>query len=445
MRKNSLKVLSMSLLLSSLCIAGCSCDNNKPNVSEIQDGNFLTGLSDDASNLSLLDIYNAVLANDSGNTAVAEMLVDFVASKVLDLKNDEKWQGKYDALVDEKIAELKKDDKYKVNGKYSESLFVLTLQSEGFDVSANNYTDYIEKALRVDILSNLLKQKYIEEVTLKNSKAVVTNKKIREVEYISVSSSIESTYKSYKVDVDGEKEEVKISARDFMREIRNKIVAAAEAKNYDSINFEKYIADEVDGVKYGIKEELKKAVRAEFDKITNAEDYSQELAAKYTANYTRSLKEGLQAELDAVDALEFNFSKVLSADSTSNAVVSDTITSRLLNLSDPETALKRATKIGDWYYLVSLNAGTTVDASDVLLTETTDSSTYTYSIVRFKVINADNYADNKDTVTELLANTSTLANSAVSYYLGKHKNNIVIHDDSIYEYLKTIYPDVFTD
>ena len=114
---------------------------------------------------------------------------------------------------------------------------------------------------------------------------------------------------------------------------------------------------------------------------------------------------------------------------------------------------KRVIKLGDWYYLVSPNAGANVDAKDILLTESADGSTYTYSIVRFKVINADNYdavaADgvksNKDKVVELLANGSTLANGAVSHYLEKYKSTIKVNDDAVYEYLKKIYPDVFTD
>ena len=86
-----------------------------------------------------------------------------------------------------------------------------------------------------------------------------------------------------------------------------------------------------------------------------------------------------------------------------------------------------------------------LEEHDILLTETGDSSSYTYSIVRFKVINADNYSANEDKVLELLANSSTLASNAVSHYLGQYKNTIKIHDDAVYDYLKELYPDVFTD
>ena len=443
MRKNGFKILSISLLLSSLCLAGCSCSNEKPNVSEIKDGNILSGLTKDASDYSLLDIYNAVIASDAGNKAVANKLVDIVATTILKVDDGTAEGSKkeeYDALVDEKVKELKKDSKYFVNGKFSEELFLISLQAEGYEDEA----DYIDKVIRVEVLSKLLKERYIAEETLKNSKAVVTNKKIREVEYISVSSSIESTYKDYKVTETDEndketKVDLEVDARDFMRDVRKKIVDAFEAK--------KVTDEDIDFAQYAsvIKTVLEGAIDAEAAKIKNAEDYSQELAAKYTANYTRSVEDGVKERYKEIEDLVFNKTEVISSDSDKSAIVSETITNRLLNLEDPEKESKRAIKIGDWYYLVSLNAGTTVDVNDILLTETSDSSTYTYSIVRFKVVNADNYEQNKDIVHKVLAEKSTLANTAVSHYLKQYKNNITINDDVVYAYLKTLYPDVFTD
>ena len=438
MKKNSLKVLSLSLLLSTLCVAGCSCNNDKPNVAEIQDGDLLSGLTDDASDYSLLDIYNAVIANGNANTSAADKLIDIVATTILDVDNPESdWADKYTALIDEGMKALKESDEYKVNGKFNEDLLVLDLLAKGYDVSKTDYKDYINRELRVDALSSLLKQKYIKEETLKNSKNIVTNKKIRDVEYITVSSALETDYPDYEVEENGEKTKVDINVRNFMRDIRDQIVKAIADETVADIDFEDY-ADQ-------IKEHLKGAVKGEFDKIKYAADYSQELAAKYTANYTRTAEEGFAERNKTVDNLEINFSKVLSSDSESSSIVSAAITSKLLSLSNPSSDNKRAVQIGDWYYLVSANAGTTVDANDILLTETTDSSAYTYSIVRFKVINADNYSANEDKVIELLANSSTLASNAVSHYLGQYKNTIKIHDDAVYDYLKELYPDVFTD
>jgi hypothetical protein len=316
---------------------------------------------------------------------------------------------------------------------------VIALQAEGYNVTKTDYSDLINKKFRVEALSTLLKQKYIKEETLKDSKTTITNKKIRDVEYISVSSSLESTYKDYTITNDnGEEEDVDVNIRNIMREIRDEIAAAAESDPVGTIDFATFEAR--------IKTELEGAVNGEFAKINTAKDYSQELAAKYTNNYTRSAEEGLAERLDAVAELSFTDAKLISSDSANNVIISEAITSKLLSLANPENEEKRAIQIGDWYYLVSANAGATVDANDILLTETGDSSSYTYSIVRFKVINADNYNNSvEDRVLELLANSSSLASRAVSHYLEQYVNTITIYDDSVKEYLKNLYPEVFTE
>lgn len=444
--KNSLKILSMSVLLSTLCVAGCSCGKEEENVSRINDGEILSGLTKDASDYSLVDIYEAMLTSDAGNISAANALIDFVASDVLKMGTPQDtlgWKGKYDKIIEEKLQAQKDLEEFKVNGRFNESLFVQSLLSKGYNISkkANgeyDYTDYENKEFRVDALSTLLKQKYIMEETLKDSKNVVTTKKIRDVEYLTVSSSIEKTYSYYNVEeANGDITKVNIKARDFMNGIRDKIVQADEDEDFSNVKFDVYANE--------LKELLKLAIATEVNKINKAEDYTQELAAKYTANYTRSVREGELEKLAEIDDLEFDYYRVLSSDSDKTSVVSETITNRLLNLSSPEKETKRAIKLGDWYYLVSSNAGAAVDARDILLTESSDGSTYTYSIVRFKVINADNYAANKEKVVELLASGSTLANGAVGHYIGRYKNQIKVNDDAVYEYLKKIYPDVFTD
>ena len=75
MRKNGLKILSMSLLLSTLCVAGCSCAKDKENVARITDGEILSGLTKDASDYSLVDVYEAMLTGDAGSIATATIIV----------------------------------------------------------------------------------------------------------------------------------------------------------------------------------------------------------------------------------------------------------------------------------------------------------------------------------------------------------------------------------
>ena len=67
----------------------------------------------------------------------------------------------------------------------------------------------------------MLKQKYIKDVTLKDSKNVVNTKKIRDVEYFTISSSLDNTYTDF-------------SARDFMRTLRSQI-ASGEVSDLSTV------------------------------------------------------------------------------------------------------------------------------------------------------------------------------------------------------------------
>jgi hypothetical protein len=62
-----------------------------------------------------------------------------------------------------------------------------------------------------------------------------------------------------------------------------------------------------------------------------------------------------------------------------------------------------------------------VDASDVLLSETSDSTTYVYSLVRFRVINSSTEDVNDIySAVKLLAADSTLGNGALAYYVKEY-------------------------
>lgn len=444
MRKG-LKVLSMSLLLSTLFVAGCSCNkDDKANVSRMDNSGdaLLNGLSDQASNYTLLDVYNALIANNNGNTAVANKLVEIIAEEVLEFKNNEKpWKGRYEALVKEKLQEVAEADTYLVKGEFSEQYFVESLRADGYNITcANNveygtpnslkcdYTAYINKNIRVDVLSTLLKQKYILEETLEERKNVLTNKKIRDVEYFTITSSLDSEYEDF-------------SARDFIRGVKDRI-AKKEVVNFSGEN----------GIEKELKDKLKEIVKAEKDKIGTSSDYSQSIAAEYTNNYTQDVSVGYNAKLDAIDEVEYAFSKLISSDSEDASVVSASITSTLLSITDPDSDdfKRKVVSVNDgtntYYYLVNANAGATVDASDVLLSETSDSSAYTYSIVRFRVINADT-TDETDiyNAVKLLASESTLGNGALAHYIEEKKDVISVYDDEVKAYLQTLYPDLFAE
>ena len=438
MRK-SLKVLSTSLLLSTLFVAGCSCskDDTKTNVSRMENSDqalaTLDGVNVDG--YTLLDVYNALIAADAGNAAVANKIIELVANKVLDINGENSvWKSRYEAIVNEKLTELAKSETYKAKGKFSEELMASALRAEGYTVTcapgtygtaddlACDYSDYVNEMIKVDALSTLLKQKYILEETLVNKTNTLTNKKIRDVEYFTVSSSLDDTYEDLKI-------------RDFMRALRDRIAANTEAIDFTNIETE-------------LKGKMEDIVDKEYAKIGTKDDYSQSIFASYTNNFTQDKTVGYQNKLDAINNGEYTFTKVISSDSAASAVVSESITSALLAISDPAdpSFARRAIKVGDYYYLVNPNAGVQVDAKDILLSETSDASVYTYSIVRFKVINSAT-EDEKEIykAVELLAQNSTLANSAVSYYLEKNKDTISVYDDTVKAYLEKLYPDVFAE
>ena len=190
-----LKVLSTSLLLSTLFVAGCSCDKEeKVNVSRFEnnENKVLTNLKNGASEYTLQDVYEALIAADYGNKAVANKLLEIIANDVLGFKNpEEPWLGRYNTLVEERLQELAESGSYDVKGKFSEKYLVESLLAQGYNVTcptgvtygtpdqlACDYTAYENAVLKADVLSTLIKEKYIEEVTLVERKNVLTNKKI---------------------------------------------------------------------------------------------------------------------------------------------------------------------------------------------------------------------------------------------------------------------------
>lgn len=441
--KKGLKILSVMALLSTLTIAGCSCNkDDKTNVSRIDNStnSILGELKNGANDYTLLDVYNALIAEDAGNKVVANKLVELVANEVLELnKTESVWKTRYDNLVKEKMKEKAESTDYQVKKEFSEKYLVEALKADGYAITcpdavvygtvdnlACDYTSYINQEIRAEVISTLLKQKYIIDETLVNRANIITNKKVRDVEYLTISSSLDDEYDE-------------LSVRDFVRGIRDRIA------NNEVVDL-KAVADE-------FKTELKSIVETEYNKIGTDKDSSGSINAEYTNNSTQSAATGYQTKLDSINDAEYYFDKIISSDSDSASIVSETITSSVLSVTDPTNTsfARKVVKVTDssnnvYYYLVSANAGTTITAKDILLSETSDSKTYTYSIVRFRVINSDTTDENdKYEAVKLLASESTLASGALAHYIEEKKDTISVYDDDVKAYLKTLYPDVFVD
>ena len=439
--KKGLKVLSTSLLLATLLVAGCSCDKSDlKNVSRIDNSSDkLLKVGDKAiGDYTVLDLYEALVRSTEGNKAVADKLVEFIANEVLELNDDKsEWLPRYNKLIDEAKVKLAESTAYVVNGEFSESYMVQSLRAEGYNIPACStygtieelkcdYTDYINKQVKISALSTLLKQKYILEETMEDRKNLLTNKKIRDVEYFTISSSLDSTYKDF-------------NTRNYVRDLRNKIAAGEE------VDFALVSTD--------IKSQLEAIVTKEYEKIDTSDDYTKSIAADYTNSFTQDKDVGYKAKLKTIADMEFNFNKLISSDSDKASIVNEAITSAVLSVTDPTSATFNRTVVAITdskdvvsYYLINSNAGANANAGDILLSETSDSSTYTYSIVKFTVINSET-EDKKEIyrAVELLANETTLGNSAVSFYVKEYKNKINVYDDDVKKYLSTLYPDVFAE
>ena len=68
-----------------------------------------------------------------------------------------------------------------------------------------------------------------------------------------------------------------------------------------------------------------------------------------------------------------------------------------------------------------------------------------YSNINFVLISPEELKLPSYVKKEVLAKNNSLVSDSVSYYLEQKKNNISIHDEEIYAYLKTQYADIFVD
>ena len=184
-------------LCAMLLFAGCSCNkeksDTKANISN-PTATVVSGLKEDVDSITLQEIYDELKA-EKGNDVTANKLLEMVAELVL---ADEKWQKRYDAKIEEKLMELTDADEYKIDGTFNEELLVKTLRSQLYNVSCQNgtygptydsngeidkymvcdYTDYINKALKISTLTELLNEKYVYDKVMVDKKNILTTKRI---------------------------------------------------------------------------------------------------------------------------------------------------------------------------------------------------------------------------------------------------------------------------
>lgn len=437
MRKSKIIGLSLCALIA---LTGCSCNKNKDNSvnANINNGEveLMSGLKEGVNSVTLEEIYNNLKA-ESGNTVAANKLLEIIADIVL---SDATWQSRYDEKIEEKLLELTKNSDYQVDGEFNEELLVEALKAQLYNVTCtdNNYgptykengitvdkyllcdyTDYADKALKLEVLKELLNEKYVYDKVLVDKPNILSTKKARLVEYIELDSTKEDAFK-------------------FFTDKTNELIVDDSTLTLEDISEEwrQKFLDEID---------------EEYAKIGTKEDSSGSIFANYTGTCTYKKNENVDSySCDKEVGLRFKRKEIydskyhnkVTITSDNKDILNSTLIERLLSENVLEESAGKTIKINDSYYLVSPLAGSNIDATDIRITDTVNKK---YYIVKVEVINAESSEDLKYEAVKVLAKNTSLVSDSINYYLEQNKNKISVHDEEIYTYLKTLYSNIFVD
>ena len=416
-------------LCAMLLLAGCSCskDNNDSIKANIGDGEaaLVTGQKDAAKAYSLQDVYDSLKAT-SANELVADKLVEIIGDLVLftDDKAGETWESRYDAKIEEKLKALVNNDSYKLNGKFNEELLKITLNSQLYNVTCTvgedltpgegleeltcDYSNYIQKALRVETIEELLKEKYIYDKVLEEKENLFSTKKVRLVEYLTIDSTNED-------------------ALDFIHEWVEKL-----SEENSTVTLEK------------IAEEWEKKLIADLvekrDSIGKNKDANGAIMKDFTNGYKYSVQEGFEIKEKAIKDASYFESAIITNDKKD--ILNSTLVSRILsdNIVVETGTTNKSYEINGKHYVVNPLADANINERDIVIKDTTNNK---YYLIRVEVVtktSADEYRG-----IEVMAQNNTLVSDYLNYYLEQNKDSISVHDEEVYEYLKTLYPTIFAD
>ena len=178
--KKSLKGIGLSLC-ALLMLAGCSNKDNDSSVkANIKNGedSIVSGLTEGTENITLQNVYDD-LKSELGNAKAADKLIEIIAESIL---SDAKWLERYNSKMEEKLLN---DAKGSTEGEFNEELFVNSLKAKLYNITCGttepiygptykdaekvvvdkyllcDYSDYKENALKMDVLEEIIKEKYI--------------------------------------------------------------------------------------------------------------------------------------------------------------------------------------------------------------------------------------------------------------------------------------------
>lgn len=436
--KKTIKFIGASLCGLTL-LAGCTKKDTSKVDANIKNGDetILDGLKDGVSNITLKQIYEDMKSSQA-NEASADKLVEIVADLVL---NDDVWKARYEAKAKEKILELAKKSDYKnSSGEYDEQLLVNALKSQLYSITCEpdlygptykdssktiidkytlcDYTDYINRALKMEILTELLNEKYVYDKVLKDKPTLIDTKRTRIVEYITLDGSNDDAFT-------------------FLTESVSKLKAENSTTTLETIKNE-WI------------EKLIKEIEDKYNKINTIDDKDGAILKEFTNEFNYSKEEGLRIKKKNVYEGNYYNNEVINNDNKD--ILNSTLVERILSENVLEDSSRKTFKINDNYYLVSPLANGSVDERDIRVTDTS-SSTKKYYLIRVELMPKYSDLTEEEKVSnekiydavKLIATNTTLVADSTKYYLEQYKNSISIHDEDIYNYLKTQYSSIFVD
>ena len=194
--------------------------------------------------------------------------------------------------------DVEDNDSYKLNGKFNEELLKITLNSQLYSVTCTvgedltpgeglekltcDYSDYIQKALRVETIEELLKEKYIYDEVLEEKENLFSTKKVRLVEYLTIDSTNED-------------------ALDFIHEWVGRL-----SEENSTVTLEK------------IAEEWEKKLIADLDEqkdsIGKNKDANGSIMKDFTNGYKYSVKEGYDIKKEAIENTSYFESTIITSD-----------------------------------------------------------------------------------------------------------------------------------
>ena len=418
--KKTIKGLGLSLC-AVLLLAGCSCKKDEDNSvkANINNGEsaLLSNLGEGTKNYTLQEIYDE-LKSSYANETVANKLIEILGDKLL--LSDPDWKDRYDTKVLERLKALTEDSSYFKNGEFDEELLVASLNSKLYSVTCGasdgvekleelkcNYDNYVNKALKVEVINELLKEKYVYDSVFKEKANILTSKKTRLVEYLAISTSEEEASEFINDAVKSLKEDANVTLDSLATNWKNKMLA----------NLQK-----------------------EYDKIGTKEDANGSIMQSFTGDYTYDRGVGLKLKQKEIENKNY-YSRVI-VNSDNKDILNSTLIERILSENIVDAAAEKTYEMNGNRYVVNPLADSNIDERDIVIKDTSNGL---YYLVKVEVVDSESKDDLVYDAVKVLATNTTLVGDYLNYFVEQNKASISVHDEEVYEYLKTLYPTIFVD